>query len=227
MKSKDYFLDVLLIENIYNPEPEFHQPFSDFSYRFQSLYRNWILYKDFNKNHIDLLTQAENVENEGAEYYDIHSEVAQVDIEFFPIHLRGSIISLSLSSLENLLNELAEEIAKDLDKPIKLDKRPLPFINKYLLWFTRNCKIEITINKEQHKKLDAIREVRNRFIHNLSREIPENIKKTIRETTKRLSNHEIVVNDDFVDQSLKEIATLVKNIELSYLDFYSELKNNR
>ena len=128
MKSKDYFLDVLLIENIYNPEPEFHQPFSDFSYRFQSLYRNWILYKDFNKNHIDLLTQAENVENEGAEYYDIHSEVAQVDIEFFPIHLRGSIISLSLSSLENLLNELAEEIAKDLDKPIKLDKRPLPFI---------------------------------------------------------------------------------------------------
>lgn len=226
MKSEDYFLDVLSIENIYDPESEFHRPFWDFSYRFQSLYRNWILYKDFNKNHINLLEQAENEENECAEYYDIHSEVAQVDIEFFPIHLRGSIISLSLSSLENLLNELAEEIAKDLDKPIELDRRNLPFINKYLLWFTRICKIEITINKEQFKKLDAIREVRNRFIHNLSRDIPENVKKTIGEMTNNISNHKVVVTDEFVDQSLKEISTLVKNIELSYLDFYSKLKSN-
>ena len=227
MKAKDYFLDVLSIENIYEPEPIFHQPFWDFSYRFQSLYRNWILFRDFNNRHIDLLAQAENVENEDAEYYDIHSEVAQVDIEYFPIHLRGSIISLSLSSLENLLNELAEEIAKNLNKPIELDKRPLPFINKYLLWFTRNCEMEITVNKGLYKKLDAIREIRNRFIHNLSREIPENVKKTIREMTKNLSNQEVVVTDEFVDQSLKEISTLVKNIEISYLAFYEELKNNR
>lgn len=226
MKPKDYFLNVSAIKNIYDPEPEFSEPFWDFAYRFQSLYRNWILFRDFNKNHIDLLTKAENMENEGAEYYDIHSEVAQVDIEFFPIHLRGSIISLSLSSLENLLNELAEELAKDLNKPIELDKRPLPFINKYLLFFTRNCKMELTVNKEQHKKLDAIREVRNRFIHNLSREIPENIKKTIGEMAQNLSDHEIVVTDGFVDQSLKEISALVKKIELSYLD-YSELKNNQ
>lgn len=227
MKPKDYFLNVLLIENIYNPEPEFHRPFYDFSYRFQSLYRNWILYKDFNENHINLLEQAENEENECAEYYDIHSKVAQVDIEFFPIHLRGSIISLSLSSVENLLIELAEEIAKDLDKPIELDSRDMPFINKYLLWFTRTCKIEIPVNKEQNKKLDAIREVRNRFIHNLSRDIPENIKKTIDEMTNNISNHKFVVNDEFVDQSLKEISTLVKNIELSYSDFYNKLKYNR
>lgn len=139
-------------------------------------------------------------------------------------HLRGSNISLIFSALENLLIDLAKLIANDLRIDIELDKRPMSFINKYILWFTKKCGLELKLDGERNKKLDAIREIRNRFIHILSREVPEDIKRTLADMTEKISDGDI--DDEFVNQSFQEISKLVKKVELSYIDFYDNLKKH-
>ena len=73
-----------------------------------------------------------------------------------------------------------------------------------------------------NKSLDAIREIRNRFLHKINRDIPDNIAKTMSEMTEEI-NTESSVDDKFVDKSLERICELVKKIEISYIDF---IRNN-
>ena len=130
MKPNEYFYKLLEIEPIYDTEDQFFKPFGEFKYRFQSLQRHWELNRDYISNHISIL---KNVEGDSAELDVAYSETAEVDIEYFPEYLRLSTISFSLSLVENLPGHLSEEIANDLGVEINLDKRPLPYINKYIL----------------------------------------------------------------------------------------------
>ncbi len=212
MISKEHFLDILNIEPIYETEGVFYEPFWKLMSRFQSLNRNWEINKMFNQFHLNNLNiELENKVNE-LEHYNFYDNV-RVDIEYFPDHLSASTLSLAISCFENLLVELSNEVASDLNSKIILDTRPLPIINKYILWLKRNFELEITISKVTNKKLDAIREVRNRFIHNISRDIPENIRKTINDMNNVEGEYSRnKVTDGFVDESLKEITRVVKNL---------------
>ncbi|HVK57126.1 MAG TPA: hypothetical protein VM532_19110 [Burkholderiales bacterium] len=220
MEPNEYFYKLLEIEPAYEAEDRFFEPFWEFKYRFQSLQRHWGLSKDYIENHISILNR---VDGDGSAEFDcIFSETAEVDIEYFPEYLRLSTISFSLSLVENLLGTLSDEIAKDTGKDLELDKRPLPYINKYILWLTRGCGLEITIDKSLWKSLDAIREMRNRFIHKIDRDIPNQVKKVISEMVPSTIDDENPVTNEFVDASFSKIAILVKNIELAYIDFYEK-----
>jgi hypothetical protein len=220
MKPDDYFYKILEINSFYETEDVVIEPFWEFKYRFQSLQRHWELNKAYISNHISIL---KNVEGDGsAEFYDVFSETVGVDIEYFPEYLRLSTISFSLSLVENLLGDLCEEVAKDLGMEIDLDKRPLPYINKYILWLTRGCGLEIAIDKSMWKSLDAIREVRNRFIHKIDRDLADQIKKVISEMVSSTLEGEIT--DEFVGASFSRLADLVKTIELAYIKFYEAQK---
>lgn len=221
MNANEYFFNLLSIQPIYESEDIFLQPFWDFKYRFQSLQRHWELNKDFIKNHIKILNKVDF--KTSAELSVLYSETAGVDIEYFPDYLRLSTISFALSLVENFLESLSEDISKDLGLSVELDKRPLPYINKYILWFSRGCGIEINIDKEIWKSLDAIRELRNRFIHRIDRDIPDNIKKVISNMVSSTISENNNINDDFVNASLKKLAELVKTIEISYIEFYENL----
>ena len=218
MDSNEYFYKMLEIDPIYETENQFFESFWEFKYRFQSLQRHWELNKVFISNHISILS---NTEGDGSAEFDIaFSETAEVDIEYFPEYLRLSTISFSLSLVENLLGSLSEEIAKDLGCAIELDKRPLPYIDKYILWLVRGCGLDITIDKSIRKSLEAIRELRNRFIHRIDRDIPDQVKKVISEMVSITFDDEKSVTDEFVDASLLKLAELVKEIELAYIKFY-------
>lgn len=145
------------------------------------------------------------------------------DIDYFPEYLRRSTISFLLSLLENFLLELSIEIAHNLNIEVNLSENKMPFINKYLNFFIKNCGLQINLDKTQNKALDAIREVRNRFIHNLDRAIPAQIQSTIQQMSTTLNDGKFIINDDFVDASMREISNLVKDIEISYLKFRSGL----
>jgi hypothetical protein len=176
MRPNDYFYKLLEIDLYYETENQFFMPFWEFKYRFQSLQRHWELNKAYLNTHISILNSVEG--DESAEFKDIFSETANIDIEYFPEYLRLSTISFSLSLLESLLGRLSEEVAKDMGVNIELDVRPLPYINKYILWLTRGCGLDIRIDKSLWKDLDAIREIRNRFIHRVDREISDQLKKS-------------------------------------------------
>jgi len=152
------------------------------------------------------------------------SETADVDIEYFPEYLRLSTISFSLSLVENLLGSLSDEISEDLGINIELDERPLPYINKYILWLTRGCGIELEIDKSLWKSLDAIREMRNRFIHKINRDIPDQVRKVISEMVSQTADNDNPISNEFVDASLIKLADLVKNIEVAYIEFHNTQK---
>ena len=213
------------IEDIYKTEDIFtSEAIWNFSYRINSINRYWNLNKDFNASYIDSLLKKKDILESGdygAEYFDAFSETHEVDIDFFPSNLRGYIVSISISALENMLAQLAGEIAKELGKKIDLDNRKIPFINKYILWFTKDCKMNFSIPKSLNKSLDTIREIRNRFLHNINRDIPDYVKKTMVEMTKELDNGN-EINDVFVDESLEKLCVLVKKIEISHIDFFSK-----
>lgn len=219
----DYFLKIFKIEPIYEVENNFHEPFWKFMYRFQSLYKHWILNKDYMNNHLEQLYDVEF--DNSAEMHDIFDETVGTDFEFFPEYLRLSTISFGLSLFENLLGDLSSEISNQLNIDIDLDKRSMPFINKYILWLSRGLGLDINIDKSDWKELDAIRELRNRFIHQIDRDIPNKIKKTISEIIGKAINYNEIISDDLVNASLEKISSLVKIIELSYIDFYRKRNN--
>lgn len=204
------------LEPAYEAEPGFIEPFWEFMYRFQSLERHWNLNKGFINFHVLRLKNfRKRCEGEDELWF---SETAEADIEFFPEYLRLSTISFSLSLVENLLGELSEEIAADLNVKIDLSKKQIPYINKYILWLVRGCGITIDIDKSLWKSLDAIRALRNQFIHRIGRDIPEQIKKTISEMvdTPTIGGE---ITDAFVDESFVKLSELVKTIELAYISY--------
>ncbi len=193
------------------------EPFWDFAYRFQSLQRHWELNKDFLESHSALIDQ---VEFDGsAEMEDIFDETVGVDKDYFPEYLRLSTLSISLSLIENLLGDLSEHIAEESGVPIKLDERPMPFINKHILWLTRGCGLEFEMPTEVNKRLEAMRELRNRFLHRIGRDIPEEIQKVIGEMVSSATDGEANVTNDFIETAMSELADLAERIELAYWQF--------
>ena len=224
MKPEDYFYQLLEIEPFYETEGIFFEPFWKFMYRFQSLQRHWQLSKGFIQNHISIL---KSVKGDGsAEFDDIYSETAQVDIEYFPDHLRASTLSFSLSLVENLLANLSEEVAKDLGMKVEFANKGLPYIDKYILWLTKGCGIDINVDEEVWKSVEVIRQVRNKFVHRIDKDIPEEVKKVISEMVSEISENEKTITDEFVDVALMTLAKLVKTIELAYIEFYEKTKNS-
>ncbi len=218
----DYFYNLLLIDPIYETEDQYIAPFWEFKYRFQSLQRHWELNKVYLQHHISNL---QTVTGDGTAEYDLaYSESASVDIEYFPEYLRLSTISFSLALVEQLIGSLCEEIAHDTGASIEFKKRQLPYINKYVNWLISSCGIDIDIEKKLWKNLDAIRELRNRFIHKIDRDIPEDIKKTIGEMVSEVGDDANLVTDEFVNKSLLQLATLVKKIEVAYIRYYNNQK---
>jgi hypothetical protein len=85
----------------------------------------------------------------------------------------------------------------------------------------------VYIPKETNKNLDLIREIRNRFIHNINRDLPDQLKKTLSQIVERNDDTNSLVDDAFVEFSFNKISELVKNIELSYIEFdkRNQIKN--
>ena len=153
--------------------------------------------------------------------YDIGKENVNNDLKFFIEHLRLSTISNSLSLLENFLGSLADEISSQENITVELSQKG-PYIDQYLAWLKRGLGFELAIDKPKRKELDALRAVRNRYIHRINRDLPERIKKVINEMLSEAIEDDNSINDEFVIRSFECLAELVKLIELSYFKYQNE-----
>ncbi len=88
---------------------------------------------------------------------------------------------------------------------------------------TRTCGLELEVSKDLWKRLDAIRELRNRYIHKLDRDLPLQIKDTLSNVTRDALSETISLDDAYVDVSLKVVAELAKTVETSYWQWYHKL----
>jgi hypothetical protein len=211
-------------EPAYEAEDTFHEPFYDFMYRYQSLQRHWWLNKRITKQHT-LMLQNALTDMKNTTEFDGYYDILSTDIEYFPEYTRYTTIAIALSLVENMLNQLSISVAADLGKPVILEQNNMPYINKYLFWLTHTCGLSILIDADTWKSINTIRKVRNSFIHQISKDIPDDIKKVINEMLESMDANS-PINDEFVDIALVKLAALVKTIELAYLDFYKKLKKS-
>ena len=152
----------------------------------------------------------------------IKSEIVLSDQECFPEFLRCAILSQSLALIENLLNEVVHEIASEHGEEPKLDQRQLPYVNRYILFLTRTCGWELDVGKDLWTNLDAIRELRNRYIHKLDRDLPGQIKTTLTRIADEAQSDDKPVVDSFVDVGLKVVAERADKVETAYWQWYDK-----
>ncbi len=213
------------IDEVYEPELEFHEPFWDFKYRFESLYRYWLLNTKHLSKHLNILEQ---IEGDGsAEYQDMFDETMGVDIKSFPSYLRLSTMSFSLSILERLLEGVVKMKASDDGIQVKIKNKKLPYIDRSIDFLINNTSLELDIDKSDLEQLNAIRILRNIFIHQLDRDLSNNIQSTLKDLNGTTIERVEQVNDDLVKNTFIIISNIVKSIELAYITDYKSQRANK
>jgi|14_taG_2_1085336.scaffolds.fasta_scaffold04741_5 hypothetical protein len=230
MKNKinpaDYFNEFWQVD----PTLEFHAEYgfasiNEFGMRFNSLVRFWSLNRRWLSPIIESPKNFEKFHDDGsAESLGI-AEVATIDNEFFPDFLNGFAISSLLSLLENLFSEVADEVADISGEQPELDNRKMPYIRKYILWLQRDCGWDLNLDKDTNRRLDAITEVRNRYIHKLSRDLPEQIKQTFEEMVSSPTLSQDKIPDQFVEETIRTIIHLGNLIEKCLIDYSPEKRS--
>jgi hypothetical protein len=157
----DPFNDALELDPLYQPRERFSQAFYEFAYRLNSLQRHWEFTRRFIARY---LTDLRAAQTDGSwEKEIIKDEILLSEQEYFLEFLRGAVLGHGLALLETLLSDVASEVASDLGADPELDQRQLPYVNRYILFLTRTCGLELEVSKDLWRKLDAIRELRNLF----------------------------------------------------------------
>ncbi|WP_394134121.1 hypothetical protein [Vibrio parahaemolyticus] len=224
MSMEDYIYQ-FAIDEVYEPELEFHEPFWDFKYRFESLYRYWLLNTKHLSKHLNILEQ---IEGDGsAEYQDMFDETMGVDIKSFPSYLRLSTMSFSLSILERLLEGVVKMKASDDGIQVKIKNKKLPYIDRSIDFLINNTSLELDIDKSDLEQLNAIRILRNIFIHKLDRDLSNNIQSTLKDLNGTTIERVEQVNDDLVKNTFIIISNIVKSIELAYITDYKSQRANK
>jgi len=213
------------VVELYEDSGYYFDPIMDFRDDFNSLYRYWLLIKKQMKDHKkNTIEQFDNYKGPyKAERHEYFWETEGDDTRKFPEFLRSSVITFEISILETLLLKLSEEIAKDRGIPLDIEDRSnQSFLDKYLYWLRARAGFEIDYDPEVYRAVDAVRMVRNSFIHKLGNDIPEKAKKTIRKMLQGQTDKDIKVNEEFVEASFKNIAEFVKQVENAYFEDWKE-----
>ncbi|HHP0489155.1 TPA: hypothetical protein ACRZ4F_005852, partial [Vibrio harveyi] len=159
-------------------------------------YRYWLLNTKHLSKHLNILEQ---IEGDGsAEYQDMFDETMGVDIKSFPSYLRLSTMSFSLSILERLLEGVVKMKASDDGIQVKIKNKRLPYIDRSIDFLINNTSLELDIDKSDLEQLNAIRILRNIFIHQLDRDLSNDIQSTLKDLNGITIERVEQVNDDLV-----------------------------
>jgi hypothetical protein len=214
----DPFDGALDLEPLYEPGERFLEAFYEFAYRVNSLHRHWVSTRRFIARYLTSL-RAINTDGSG-EMGIFKDELLLADQEYLPEFLRGAVLSHSFAVLENMLDDVAAEVASELGAKVALDQRPLPYINRYILFLTRSCGLKLEVSTDLWRQLDAVRELRNRYIHKLDRDLPAQIKATLEDIAAETRPDDSLVDDAFVDRGLEVIVELGEAVETAFWQWH-------
>jgi hypothetical protein len=231
--------DIIDIFPLYEPENRFLEAFFQFAYRLNSLYRQWNVTKTQISRYLDELCSSrgrEIIVDEtllsdedkflaagGFTQYEVDMELNEViasDEEYFPEFLRGAVLSQGLTLLETMLDDVAKEVASALGETVKLDDRRMPYINRYILYLTKCCGLDLEIPAHLWKRLDAIRELRNSYIHKLDRDLPSEIRATLESLVVGIPNSDTAIDNEFVEHGLDVVVEVGKKVELAFWQWF-------
>jgi hypothetical protein len=206
--------DPILIEPVYTPEGIAYPAFFEFDARIGSLQRLFYATEKFLSAYTANTTlYAKEAKGWSAEDHDVIGDAIHTDSQHFIQYLRGSTLAHLLSLLEIYLADVAQEVAGE--KP-RLTTGQEPYIERYLE-FLRRSGLTIVLNTNERKDLDTLRKVRNKFIHEIGKDLPEFIEREVRELLKRANAGEEQIQADFIQVAFVTIGKVAKRVEIAFL----------
>lgn len=208
-----------IVNPYFKSSKNFSKIFSDFEDRISSLQR----YFEMNKNNIhNYLKYSKNnlndkeAENISEKDLKAYRRCYFSDEEYFYEMHYLSILLMLFSLFETLLSDVSNDISKTQSQKIeKYIDNSLPYVNKYLYFIEKICKLKLKIEKDTLKKLDIIRKLRNNYLHNLEKDIPENIQQELKEMLE-IESHKLVINNDIITMAFEVIGGISQNLEKAY-----------
>jgi hypothetical protein len=168
---------------------------------------------------IAILEEAEKAGDDvfvDAATYDFWSDRLDRAPEHFSTFVCVGITAALFANFEKLLDAMVEGAATQLGQAVEYDPRPLPTVDKRLLFLERTCGVVIPLSREQRRRLDVIRETRNRLVHSLGTALSESLKKRLSELVPPTAGREFELDDRFVVAALRIVADIVRDLEAAY-----------
>jgi len=214
----------LSIEPVYDPPERFLEAFHMFDARLKSLQRYFEFGTKFVKTYLvesrRSLTREKTTGT--AESGLFHEEMTLSD-GTFRYYLRSSVLVQLFSLIENLFLEVAKDMADMPKQPLRLPTKPMPHFNKYVYYFENDCGLRLKIDKETWKTLDALREIRNRYVHDLVRDVPENLRMQLEAITGAEEYTSLPTDEAYMREAFKTVGHLAKKLGVAYWARYDEL----
>ena len=169
----------------------------------------------------ELLTgdDADLYEDEAREFFE---EYLRTDRDYFAEALRSSTISHLFSLTEALFSDVAAEVASMLGEEVELPEGRMPYINRYILYLERGCGLTLNIDKQSWKTLDALRNLRNKYVHRLDKDLPEVARQELERLVEEASDPEANVDDVYVRAAFETIGDLAQRLDWAFWRFWDE-----
>ena len=148
------------------------------------------------------------------------------DQNLFPEFLAANFVTQLIVLLENFLSEVADELASLEGEEVTLSGRKGSYIQQYLGALREKFRADISLDKNTRKTLDAIGAVRNRFIHKLRRDLPQDIQRHIESIFESGSADAVSRDPRFVEHSFKTICTVAEEVQAAIID-YCKMRDER
>ena len=139
------------------------------------------------------------------------------DQDAFPEFVHHSVLAMTFTELEALLNHLVVLTADDLGVEVELGDRGA-YLDRAFRFLQRQCNVPIDLSKAQRKQLSALREVRNTLIHALSRDLSVAVRAELQELLDQGEKAESAVSRDFVLHALDVIGSIGEDLKQAYED---------
>lgn len=140
-------------------------------------------------------------------------EIRESDKEHFGEYLRGSTLSHLFSLTEEVFAGVADDVARMLGEAVDLTEKPMPYINRYILYLERGCGLMLNIDKQSWKTLDALRTLRNRYVHQLDKDLPAAVRDELQRLVDEATEPETDVDDVYVRAAFKTVGDLAHRLE--------------
>ena len=100
---------------------------------------------------------------------------------------------------------------------MQYDEKKMPEIDKRLRFLERTCGVMLSLSKRQRRQLAAIRDMRNRLVHSLGRELSDDLKRRLNELAAVAEQGDrIRAGHRFVRSALLIVADIVSSLEAAF-----------
>jgi len=192
--------------------------FTPFYHGINSLYRYFALLEKIIPLHLEqheeeidqMLLKPEHIE-QGFEKEDFE-ELAK-DQDYFPNFLSVSIISQLFGLLETLLRQVAQTVGETKGESVVLSEKNIPYLEKCLNYLQSATGLVIIKDTERNRVINTARSIRNKYLHELSRDLPENIRVHLAELIEDIKDSPEQQIYHMTEESFRAIASLALEVQ--------------